>query len=96
MIIHADLSESNGGKAPVETFVVGGDVASGERLEWVIPGGKYKACFLLPGGGDCGIGEGEKGLLISEVSCVFLFSGIRVWWWWWWLTRCNIDGCPWF
>lgn len=52
------------GKARVETFVVGQDVSQGERLQWVVEGGKYKASFLLPDheGGE----KSEEGLLISE------------------------------
>jgi predicted cupin superfamily sugar epimerase len=60
VLIHAD-EKGEGGKR-VETFVVGKDVAAGERMVWVVEGGKYKASFLLDGDG-----EGE-GLLISEVS----------------------------
>ena len=65
MIIHADMVPS-GGTAPVETFVVGSDIEKGERLSWVVPGGKFKGCFLLPGSED-GLEEDERGLLISEV-----------------------------
>jgi hypothetical protein len=36
------------GKARVETFVVGQDVLSGERLQWIVGSGKYKAEMLLP------------------------------------------------
>lgn len=52
------------GKARVETFVVGLDVEAGERVQWVVEGGKYKASWLLPDveGGE----ESEEGLLISE------------------------------
>ncbi|CAF9940096.1 MAG: hypothetical protein HETSPECPRED_002164 [Heterodermia speciosa] len=57
VIIHAD--EGEGGKKRVETFVVGQDVGAGERLQWVVEGGKFKASYLLAGG------DGE-GLLISE------------------------------
>lgn len=58
MLIHAD--EDN----RVETFVVGQDVAKGERLQWIVTGGKFKASFLLPDeeGGD----TSSEGLLISE------------------------------
>lgn len=47
-----------------ESFVVGQDVGKGERLQWVVEGGIYKASFLLPDReeGD----ESEEGLLISE------------------------------
>lgn len=44
---------SNGGNVSVEAFVVGQDIEKGERLQWVVEGGKYKGTFLLPddGGG---------------------------------------------
>ncbi|KAJ5782978.1 hypothetical protein N7457_004752 [Penicillium paradoxum] len=72
VIIHADEveSESHGqghcprAKARVETFIVGPDVGSGERLQWVVGGGKYKSSFLLP---DEPEGEASSGLLITEV-----------------------------
>jgi predicted cupin superfamily sugar epimerase len=52
------------GKARVETFVVGQDVLSGERLQWIVGSGKYKAEMLLPDeeGGE----ESKEGCLISE------------------------------
>jgi predicted cupin superfamily sugar epimerase len=57
------------GKARVETFVVGGDVIGGEKLQWIVEGGKYKASFLLEDktedGGWKNKGEGT-GCLISE------------------------------
>lgn len=46
----------------VESFIVGQDVEKGERLQWVVEGGKYKASFLLP---DV-VGGSSEGLLISE------------------------------
>ena len=62
VIIHADEPDRR-----VETFVVGHDIAAGERLQWVVEGGKFKASFLLPDrdatGAEAGISEG---LLISE------------------------------
>ena len=58
VIIHADEP----GKR-IETFVVGHDVEKGEVLQWTVPGGKFKASFLLPDGD----GEGSEGLLISEI-----------------------------
>ena len=59
VIIHADLADADGnhGKAPVETFAVGGHVEKGERLQWVVEEGKYKGCYI----------EDQEGLLISEV-----------------------------
>ena len=57
----------------VETFMVGKDVSKGEKLQWVVEGGRYKASYLLPdtgnpsqAGGEDGEGESEAGLLISE------------------------------
>ena len=66
VIIHADERE-NGEKARIETFVVGHDIHSGEKLQWLVEGGKYKASFLLP---DAEGRSESKGLLISEV-CSF-------------------------
>lgn len=72
VLIHADEVSSSedklgslqfNSKARVETFVVGQDVEKGERLQWIVEGGKFKASFLLPDGGD---GQGSDGLLISE------------------------------
>ena len=68
VIIHADEVQS-GGKARIETFVVGHNVQNGERLQWVVEGGKYKASFLLPDGEDSST---SKGLLISEVMRIHL------------------------
>jgi predicted cupin superfamily sugar epimerase len=58
VLIHAD--EDN----RVETFIVGPNVAAGEKLQWIVEGGKYKASFLLPDS-DNG-SESSAGLLISE------------------------------
>jgi len=71
-IIHAD-GQLDGRKARIETFVVGSDIHKGERLRWLVEGGKYKASHLLPdtkGGGD------SEGLLISEVSGPVVSPGI--------------------
>lgn len=62
MLIHAD-EEGEGGEKRVESFVVGHDVAKGEKLQWIVEGGKFKASFLLP---DVEGGEESGGLLISE------------------------------
>ena len=51
------------GKARVETFIVGQDLLNGERLQWIVEGGKYKSSFLLP---DEDGGDKSDGLLISE------------------------------
>ncbi|KAB2572364.1 Uncharacterized protein DBV05_g9007 [Lasiodiplodia theobromae] len=70
VIIHAD-EVVNGvrpaGQARIETYVVGQDVAAGERLQWVVEGGKYKASFLLPDEDGAGAASASKdGCLISE------------------------------
>jgi hypothetical protein len=75
VIIHADEVVRGGvgenvpeavswtGKARVETFIVGQNIEAGERLQWVVEGGKYKSSFLLPDEKD---GKRSDGLLISE------------------------------
>lgn len=77
VIIHADEGGENteGGRAKtrVESFVVGPDVARGERMQWVIDGDKYKASYLLPDspGHDAsedGTNSRSEGLLITEVG----------------------------
>ena len=60
MLIHAD---EEGEEKRVEVFTVGHDVAKGEKLQWIVEGGKFKASFLLP---DVEDGEESGGLLISE------------------------------
>ncbi|MCJ1401026.1 hypothetical protein MMC11_004238 [Xylographa trunciseda] len=62
VIIHADQT-GIGPTATVETFVVGHNIDKGERLQWLVEGGKYKASFLLPDSED---GNESEGLLISE------------------------------
>jgi uncharacterized protein len=64
IVIHADEAEKEAGvKARVEAFIVGHDVAHGEKLQWVVEGGKFKASFLLP---DQHQERSTAGLLISE------------------------------
>ncbi|ESZ98509.1 hypothetical protein SBOR_1171 [Sclerotinia borealis F-4128] len=60
VLIHAD---EEGSEKRIETFIVGPNVAGGERLQWIVEGGKYKASFLLP---DEEGGNVSQGLLISE------------------------------
>lgn len=55
-------------KARIESFVVGHDIEHGERLQWVVDGGKFKASYLLPdcvstctGSGGTGTGESNDG-----------------------------------
>ncbi|KAL6249195.1 hypothetical protein RBB50_004258 [Rhinocladiella similis] len=77
VLLHVDRRDEQG-RVPVESFVVGQDIERGERLQWIVDGGKFKASFLLPddknshtaaeglsNGGE-GTGVSEKGLLISE------------------------------
>lgn len=73
VIIHADevmpSYDTHSGirqKARVETFVVGHDLEKGEKLQWIVDGGKYKSSFLLPLEGQDP--ADNEGLLISEVS----------------------------
>lgn len=72
VLIHADEA-AEGEKALVETFVVGHNVGQGERLQWIVDGGKYKASFLLPDEPD---GITSDGLLISEVI-YFAYSRMK-------------------
>lgn len=72
VLIHADQVDSTG-YARVETFTVGPDIAAGERIQWIVEGGKFKSSFLLPDAhpesGEVGsqpATDGEAGLLISE------------------------------
>ena len=64
VIVHAD-EVSKDGKARIETFIVGKDILAGEKVQWLVEGGKYKASFLLPDTEESGESEG---LLISEVQ----------------------------
>ncbi|KAK9331420.1 RmlC-like cupin domain-containing protein [Lipomyces starkeyi] len=49
VLIHPDGS--------VETFVVGQSVENGEKLQWIVEGGDYKASFVQPEDGECLISE---------------------------------------
>ncbi|TAQ88316.1 hypothetical protein B7494_g3365 [Chlorociboria aeruginascens] len=60
VVIHAN---EEGEDKRIETFVVGQDVTKGEKLQWIVEGGKYKASYLLP---DDENGTESQGLLISE------------------------------
>ncbi|KAI8957397.1 RmlC-like cupin domain-containing protein [Daldinia sp. FL1419] len=65
VLIHADEPDLPGGGKRIETFTVGPDVANGEKLQWIVEGGKFKASFLLPD--DASASEKTSGgLLISE------------------------------
>jgi len=69
VLIHADEAAKDE-RAGVETFVVGHNVRKGERLQWVVDGGKYKASFSLPDKPD---GTTSEGMFISEVILLSLF-----------------------
>lgn len=75
VLVHDD-EEGEGGRKRVESFVVGRDVEAGERVVWVVEGGKYKASFLEA---EEGVDEWEARLLISEVcdSCFFMLRWMR-------------------
>ena len=55
----------------METFVVGKDIVKGEKVQWIVEGGRYKASYLLPDTGGVdeywnGEDGSKNGLLISE------------------------------
>ena len=73
VIIHADEVAGSKAKARIESFTVGHDLARGEKLQWIVEGGKFKASYLLPDAeGD---GKSAEGLLISEVG--FVLSSLK-------------------
>ncbi|OCL10346.1 hypothetical protein AOQ84DRAFT_387574 [Glonium stellatum] len=63
VIIHADEVKQQGQKPRIEAFRVGQDVEGGEKLQWIVEGGKYKATFVVPE--ESGV-TGDEMLLISE------------------------------
>ncbi|EPS39327.1 hypothetical protein H072_6945 [Dactylellina haptotyla CBS 200.50] len=68
VILHADEWDGTPGTCRIEDWVVGENVEGGERLQWMVEGGKYKASYLLPGDAEeKESGEGVAGCLISEV-----------------------------
>lgn len=62
VLIHADEPDLPGGGKRVEAFVVGQNIEAGEKLQWIVEGGKFKASFLLKEDGA----TRDEGLLISE------------------------------
>ena len=80
VILHPPDSNANSGDRgegqgewKLEIFTVGTDVGNGERVQWIVEGGRYKASYLLSDQaldsefGTEGRGSGSaKGLLISE------------------------------
>lgn len=69
VVLHVDETP-----ARIETFVVGQNAEKGERLQWMVEGGKYKASFLLADEEREGQGLDSDGLLISEVCCCFFLG----------------------
>lgn len=66
VILHADEKPCR-----VESFVVGKNVEKGERVQWIVEGGKYKGTFVFPleddEDGDKGDGDDEM-IFISETT----------------------------
>lgn len=57
VVLHADETPCR-----VESFVVGKNVDKGEKVQWIVEGGKYKGTFVLPvEENDSEGGEGETG-----------------------------------
>lgn len=48
VLLDTNRRDSVTGKVPIETFVVGHDLEKGERLQWIVEGGVFKASFLIP------------------------------------------------
>lgn len=69
-ILHAENNDEGRKGVWIETFRVGHGIAKGERLQWIVEGGNYKASFLIAEDGAKGDGSG---LLISEVCCAGIF-----------------------
>ena len=57
---------SRGSVVRVEEFTVGHDLEAGEKLQWIVEGGRWKATYLMPDLSSEGSGASEEGLLISE------------------------------
>ncbi|EGO60934.1 hypothetical protein NEUTE1DRAFT_127705 [Neurospora tetrasperma FGSC 2508] len=64
VILHADEKPCR-----VESFVVGKNVEKGERVQWIVEGGKYKGTFVLPlEDEDEDKGDDEEMIFISETT----------------------------
>ena len=66
-----DMAGREGEGWRVETFIVGTDIVKGEKVQWIVEGGRYKSSYLLPDTGDVeeywnGEDGSKNGLLISE------------------------------
>ncbi|KAL8766856.1 MAG: hypothetical protein Q9203_006285 [Teloschistes exilis] len=75
VIVHAD-EEGHAKPVRVETFVVGQNIDKGERLQWMVEGGKYKASYLLSDQEGEGEHISEEGLLISEVRFFLFYKSV--------------------
>jgi uncharacterized protein len=64
IVIHPNESD---GHTRIETFIVGHNIAKGERLQWIVEPNTWKATILLPD--EEGKNE-SKGMLITEVCSV--------------------------
>lgn len=65
------ILRENQGRFEVEMITIGKDVANGEKLQWIVEGGCYKASFLIP---DEGGSDESSILLISEVCGLYCIS----------------------
>lgn len=63
VILKSGGRQKESDRVQVESFVVGQDLGNGEKVQWVVEGGCYKASFLIPDGDTDG---NSSGLLISE------------------------------
>ena len=85
-MIHAD-EVKKGQKARIETFIVGQNIGAGERLQWIVEGGKYKASYLLSDGpSNIDKDPESSGLLISEVRFRYFLKFTALMW--------ILDRCP--
>ena len=80
VIIHAD-EVGKGQKARIETFIVGQNIEAGERLQWIVEGGKYKASYLLSDDpSNIDKDRESSGLLISEVRFRYFLKFTALMW----------------
>lgn len=77
VIVHAD-EEGHTKPVRMETFVVGQNIHKGERLQWMVEGGKHKASYLLSDQEGEGEPSSEEGLLISEVRFILFCSALAI------------------
>ncbi|KAK3951718.1 RmlC-like cupin domain-containing protein [Pseudoneurospora amorphoporcata] len=65
VVLHADETPCR-----VESFLVGRNVEKGEKMQWIVEGGKYKGTFVLPVEDPDGEGDGKEDemIFISETT----------------------------